>query len=242
MGATSGKATCVDSVLVTPPCYGVRRDASLGGGTPEREGLGIERIVKYYRAFGFGSPTGIDLAGERDGRLPYTNLSAEEKERWTRGRTYNVSIGQGTLNTTPLQIATYISAIANGGTLYKPRLVDKIYDVNRQNVKKDIKPKVKKTNLLNPQDLKVVQEGMRRGVTNGTGDELQDLSFKAAAKSGTAQTSNERNNSWFTAYGPTDTPQIVVTVLVPEGEDSGATAVPVAKHMLKWYKKNRGFE
>jgi len=215
---------------------------TFGGGTPDREGLGIERIVKYYQAFGFGSPTGIDLAGERGGRLPYTNLSAQEKERWTRGRTYNVSIGQGTLNTTPLQIATYISAIANGGTLYKPRLVDTMYDFERDHVTKDLQSQVKHNDLLNPQDLQVVQEGMRQGVTNGTGDQLQDLSFKAAAKSGTAQTSNERNNSWFTAYGPYDNPQIVVTVLVPEGEDSGTTAVPVAKHMLQWYKKNRGFE
>lgn len=213
-----------------------------GGGTREKEGLGIERVVKWYRAFGFGSPTGVDLSGERGGTLPYTNLSADEKKKWTRGRTYNVSIGQGTLTVTPLQITTYISAIANGGTLYEPRVVDSIHNFENTETKRDLSSKVKADGLFSPKNIQVVKDGMRQTVTDGTGDELQDLPFKAAAKSGTAQTSKERNNSWFTAYAPADNPQLAVTVLVPEGDDSGETAVPVTKHMLKWYYENRGFE
>ena len=109
---------------------------TIGGGYKNIKGLGIDRIEKYLRIFGFGSPLGIDLPGETSGLVPNPDWKKKYRnENWFTGDTYNVSIGQGDVIITPLQLATAMAAIANGGTLWRPRLVSKITDSNNNIVK-----------------------------------------------------------------------------------------------------------
>ncbi|MDP3004501.1 MAG: penicillin-binding transpeptidase domain-containing protein, partial [Candidatus Azambacteria bacterium] len=103
----------------------------IGGGYKNVKGLGIDRIEKYLKLFGFGPPLGIDLPGETGGLIPNPAWKkAVKHEDWYTGDTYNVSIGQGDVIITPLQLAIAIAAVANGGTLWRPKLVSKIIDSN----------------------------------------------------------------------------------------------------------------
>lgn len=214
---------------------------TFAGGTPDQEGLGVEKVVHYYRQFGFGQYTGIDLPQERKGLVPSPQWKEEQgKGSWFRGDTYNIAIGQGDLLTTPLQVVNAISAIANGGTLYEPRLYHSPY--TEEGEKGDFKPTVLRDSLLSSESLEVVQDGMRQTVTDGTGYQLQDLPIKTAAKTGTAQTSKDNNNSWFTSYGPVDDPEIATVVLIEEGNEGFRTSIPVTKAMYEWYDEHRGFD
>lgn len=214
---------------------------TFAGGTPDQEGLGVEKVVHYYRQFGFGQYTGIDLPHERKGLVTSPQWKEEQgKGSWFRGDTYNISIGQGDLLTTPLQVVNAISAIANGGTLYEPRLYHSPY-ISEGNVG-EFEPTVLRDSLLSPESLEVVQDGMRQTVTDGTGYQLQDLSIKTAAKTGTAQTALDDNNSWFTSYGPVDDPELATVVLIEEGDEGFRTSIPVTKAMYEWYDEHRGFD
>ncbi|OGD24593.1 penicillin-binding protein 2 [Candidatus Azambacteria bacterium RIFCSPHIGHO2_01_FULL_40_24] len=209
----------------------------IGGGYKNIKGLGIDRIKKYLNIFGFGSDLGIDLPGESSGLTPDPSWKKSVKnEEWFTGDTYNVSIGQGDIIITPLQLASAIGAIANGGTLWKPKLVLKITDNNSNNVR-EFKPESIRTNIVDESKLKVVREGLRGAVTEGSAYLLNDLPIKVAGKTGTAQVTNtfRKTNAWFTGFAPYDNPEIALAIIV-EGAGEGSTAaVPVAKEVFYWY-------
>lgn len=210
----------------------------IGGGYKNIKGLGIDRIEKYLKLFGFGPPLGIDLPGEIGGLIPNPAWKKKVKnENWYTGDTYNVSIGQGDVIITPLQLATAIASIANGGTLLKPKLVSKITDSNN-NVIEEFKPEVIRKNLVDDSKLQIVREGMRDAVTEGSVYFLKDLPVKVAGKTGTAQVySNltKKTNAWFTGFAPYENAEISLAVLL-EGAGEGSTAaVPVAKEVFQWY-------
>jgi len=203
----------------------------VGGGFENITGLGIDRLHSWWTKLGLGEKTGVDFPGENTGFLP----DPEEKEKrtgsiWRIGDTYNVSIGQGDLMVTPLQLLNYISAIANGGKLYQPHFT------------KDRGPAVlKDLTYLYPQ-IKEVQLGMEGAVSKsyGTASLLADLSFKVAAKTGSAQVENNtKTNAFFVGYAPEDNPQIAVLVLVENAKEGSVNAIPIAKDVLKWYYENR---
>ena len=209
----------------------------IGGGYKNIKGLGIDRIKKYLNIFGFGSNLGIDLPGESSGLIPDPSWKKSVKnEGWFTGDTYNVSIGQGDTIITPLQLASAIGAIANGGTLWRPKLVLKITD-NSNNIIREFKPEPIKTNIVDESKLKVVREGLRGAVTEGSAYLLNDLPIKVAGKTGTAQVTNtfRKTNAWFTGFAPYDNPEIALAIIV-EGAGEGSTAaVPVAKEVFYWY-------
>ena len=209
----------------------------IGGGYKNIKGLGIDRIKKYLNIFGFGSNLGIDLPGESSGLIPDPSWKKSVKnEGWFTGDTYNVSIGQGDTIITPLQLASAIGAIANGGTLWRPKLVLKITD-NSNNIIREFKPEPIKTNIVDESKLKVVREGLRGAVTEGSAYLLNDLPIKVAGKTGTAQVTNtfRKPNAWFTGFAPYDNPEIALAIIV-EGAGEGSTAaVPVAKEVFYWY-------
>ena len=209
----------------------------IGGGYKNIKGLGIDRIKKYLNIFGFGSDLGIDLPGESSGLIPDPAWKKSVKnEGWFTGDTYNVSIGQGDTIITPLQLASAIGAIANGGTLWRPKLVLKITD-NSNNIIREFKPEPIKTNIVDESKLKVVREGLRGAVTEGSAYLLNDLPIKVAGKTGTAQVTNtfRKTNAWFTGFAPYDNPEIALAIIV-EGAGEGSTAaVPVAKEVFYWY-------
>ncbi len=209
---------------------------TVGGGYGDIEGLGIDRIKKYSNLFGFGNLLNIDLPGEKSGLVPNKEWKKSAKnERWYIGDTYHVSIGQGDVLTTPLQIANYTAAIANGGKLLQPQIVDKIIDDNGDLVE-DIKPKIIRDNFINLENIKWIQKGMRENVIYGSGVSLSALPIEVAGKTGTAQyAANQKTHAWYTSYAPYDDPEIVLTVIIEDGGEGHAAAVPVVKEVLRWY-------
>lgn len=213
---------------------------TIGGGYKNQEGLGPTRINKYLYLFGWGKKTGIDLPGEAEGFLPDPNWKKEKiGESWWDGDTYHLSIGQGYLLVTPLQVAVAYAAIANNGKLLQPHLVQKIVDKNK-NVIEEIQPKIIQENFLNLKNLQPVQEGMRETTIYGTAAIFNNLPFKTAAKSGTAQTNKAGYyHNWISVYAPYDNPQIVLTVMIADVKGALAAATPVAKNVLAWYFGDR---
>ena len=210
----------------------------IGGGYKNVKGLGIDRIEKYLKLFGFGPPLGIDLPGETGGLVPNPAWKkAVKNENWYTGDTYNVSIGQGDVIVTPLQLATAIAAVANGGTLWRPKLVSKIIDSNN-NTLEEFKPETIRTNLVDNDKLQIVREGLRDAVTEGTVYLLKDLPIKVAGKTGTAQVYsnlNKKTNAWFTGFAPYEDPQIAIAIVIEEAGEGSTAAVPVAKEVFQWY-------
>jgi len=214
---------------------------TIGGGYEDQKGLGPSRIKKYLELFGWGNKTEIELSGEAKGLIPFPEWKKEvKKEPWWDGDTYNLSIGQGDIKVTPLQVANAFAAIANGGTLYKPRVVKEIVD-SEKNLIEEIKSEILREGFIDPENLEIVREGMRRAVTGENSPYassvlLNSLPVSAAAKTGTAQTSRpDYYHNWVTVFAPYNDPQIVLTIMIENVKGLQSAALPVAKEVLEWY-------
>ena len=210
----------------------------VGGGYEKFVGLGVDRLTKYMRAFNLAKVTGIDLPGEAEGFLPSRDWKEEtKKERWYVGDTYNLSIGQVDLLVTPLQVAVWTSAVANGGKIIRPRLADKIIDpVSKKET--FILPEIKNQNMVSAGNMEIVKQGMRECVTAGSCGLMQTLPFLTGGKTGTAQWSSKNpDHAWFTSFAPYSNPQVVVTILVEEGKEGSTVAMPIARDFLAWWGK-----
>ncbi len=218
------------------------------------QGLGDEKIKKWLNIFNWGEKTEIDLPSEIAGRVPDSEwkknyFSNPSNQIWTIGDNYNLSIGQGDIRITPLQVATSFTAIANGSTIYQPQIVDKIiknssslnYVTSTENLKNEIKniePKIIKENFADTENIEVIREGMRQAVTSGSARLLNDLPVKVAAKTGTAQIPKEGHfHHWLVLFAPYENPEIVLVFLVEEVEGLQSITLPVAKEVLSWYFK-----
>lgn len=205
---------------------------TIGGGYGEQEGLGIRKIEKYLLEFGWGKTLGVDVMGERSGLIPSPRWKKSQKgENWYIGDTYHTSIGQGDILVTPLQVAAATAVFANSGTLFKPTVVKSIGA-------KSIEPQILSKNFISTQDIEVVREGMRQAVRSGSSRFLADLDYAVAGKTGTAQSNRMKNHAWFTGFAPYDAPEVVITVLLEEGESSNY-AVHTAKDVLQAYFLNK---
>jgi penicillin-binding protein 2 len=212
----------------------------LGGGWDKIKGLGIDSLSKGLRRFNLGSLTEIDLPNEKGGLVPDRAWKKEAKgEPWYLGATYHLAIGQGDIGVTPIQLLTAISAIANGGTLYAPRLAD------------TGEGKILRKDFIDQYNLKIVRDGMEMAVEIGSARRLQGVRDKEgnlvslAAKTGTAQTgksspAGEVTHAWLVAFAPTENPEIAVAVLIEEGGQGHEAALPVAKEMLEEYFQGEG--
>jgi penicillin-binding protein 2 len=214
---------------------------TVGGGFGKFTGLGVDKIAEYLEKFNLGKKLGIDLPGETEGVVPtkaWKLARTDGKYPWTIGDTYNLSIGQGYLLTTPLQVASWTEVVANGGVLYKPRLVDKITSGDNNEVIKEIPTVIITDKIADKKYIEISRQGMREAVLGGSAAALRDLPFAAAGKTGTAEFINkgkELTHSWFTSFAPYDNPEIVLTVLIEGGGEGSTTAVPIAKEILSWY-------
>ncbi|MCL5410398.1 MAG: penicillin-binding protein 2 [Patescibacteria group bacterium] len=209
---------------------------SVGGGFDKIKGIGINNIKKYWKLFGLGEKTGIDLPSEAEGLLPDPEWKKKVKnEDWYIGDTYHVSIGQGDLLVTPIQMMRATATIANGGKLLQPQLVHKITD-QKGNVIKEFGPRVERQNFISSDIIKTVQQGMRLTITDGSARNLNDLPVSVAGKTGTAQfLDNQKTHAWFECYAPYENPQIAVVVLIDGGGGGHEIAAPVAKDILNYY-------
>lgn len=183
---------------------------AIGGGYENQKGLGISRIDEWTQAFGVDTLTGIDLGGEVKGNVPTPEWKLKIfKESWRLGDTYNSSIGQFGFLVTPVELLRLTAAIATNGELITPKI--RVDDAGK-NFKK-----VKVT--VNDEWYKVVKEGMRMTVTQGTAKSLNTDYFEIAGKSGTAEVGvkKDRIQSWITGYFPYDKPKYAFVVLCELG-------------------------
>ena len=215
---------------------------TIGGGYKEQKGLGIERIKQYATRFGLGSVLGIDIPGEKPGSIPdpETKKKTEpDNPDWRIGDTYNVSIGQGGLRATPLQMATLTAAIANGGTLWSPYILDTVRDEDGNTINKR-EPHAIRKHLMRPDVFTEIAKGMRGTVTYGTARLLQQVPVAVAAKTGTAQSApGKQPHAWVIAYAPAEAPEIAVAVMVEYAGEGATVAVPITNEILKWYFLHR---
>lgn len=218
---------------------------AVGGGWASITGLGVDRIDKYLNLLGFGKKTGIDLGGEQEGLVPTAEWKKQTKgEPWYQGDTYHLSIGQGDLLITPMQLLQAMSIIANRGQTHVPHLLLKSQkaQANSANQQGENTHRAGKTEVkLNDDIFRIVREGMKQAVESGSARRLQQLSVSAGGKTGTAQFGTEdKTHAWFTAFAPYDNPEIAILVLIEGGGAGHEAALPVALETLKWYfaKKN----
>lgn len=205
--------------------------------------IGFDNIIKYARMFGFGSPTGIDIPGERSGLLPTREWLKKNKniKNPPKGMIINYGIGQGEFTATPLQIAAYTSTIANEGTYHQPHIVKEMY--NNITYKKEKLDFASRELPIRKDVFQLVKKGMY-GVVNLPGGTAQNVRLPDIAicgKTGTAQNPPKRSHSWFTSFAPYENPQIVVTVFVENGGYGSETAAPIAREIHKAFFFPEGY-
>lgn len=205
---------------------------------------GVEKIVKYAKEFGIGSKTGIDIPGELAGTLPSPEwkkkrFKKKQDQRWLPGDLINMSIGQGYVLTTPIQIASAYQAIANNGVQLKPTVVDRF--VTYSGKVENNAPKVVRKLNVSSKNLKLMQNALRLPVSGygGTVKLLRIGGYPVSAKTGTAQnTGFGDNHSWIAGYFPSDNPQIVFVSIVEGGGYGGVASGNMAlKFILKYRDK-----
>jgi len=194
------------------------------------EKLGLNRIDEWSKKYGYGSKTGVELTGELDGIVPDEKWKKEAMgESWYLGDTYHLSIGQGGLSITPLQVNQMTNIIANGGKKCKMSILK-----DSKVVCEDLK--IKKENVAS------VIEGMKAACkSGGTAWPLFNFKTEIACKTGTAEVGDGSNDTqaWLTAFAPADDPQISITVLVERGGEGSDVAAPIVGDILKeWFDES----
>lgn len=209
--------------------------------------MGIETIHQYGKMFGLGKETGIELPSERTGIMPSPAWKEKaKKEQWFPGETISVSIGQGYVTVTPLQMATLVGTVANDGVAYRPHLLRAVMDRTIGQLQ-ELPAVPRETLPLRPETLKVIQKGLAGVVQRGTAGRSRSDIVTMAGKTGTAQTAalrtgpeseipkKFRDHAWFVAYAPTDKPKIAVSVLGEHMGHGGSAAAPLAKALIEAY-------
>lgn len=194
---------------------------------------GVDNIIKTASSFGLGKPTGIDLLSEKSGLLPTPSWKLKNKgETWFRGDTANLSIGQGYILCTPIQMFNLISIIANGGSLFKPYLVREIVSPEGRLIKKNSPQKLRKV-PLSSSTLTLLRSALKGVVKRGTGWRADNKVVDISGKTGTAQlTEGKRPHNWFIGYAPSDNPRIAIVVMVEHREEERAIASEIAGKIL----------
>lgn len=204
---------------------------------------GIGEITRVARELGLGVPSGLGLGGEAKGVIPPKTTVPPEAGGWYPGNTVMAGIGQGMVTITPIQAVMMVSAIANGGTLYRPWVVRKVETLDRELVEEYGPEPVRKVNI-DPDNLAIIRDGMQAVVSEGTGSRAKIPGLRVAGKTGTAQVvensgsqrGGKRDHAWFVSFAPADNPQIAIAVVVEHGGFGGQVAAPIAKSLLQaWF-------
>lgn len=209
--------------------------------------MGIETIASYARQFGLGEKTGIDLPAERSGLMPSPEWKMKARgEPWYPGETISVSIGQGYVMVTPIQMAQVVASVAADGQLAQPHLIRAVR--HRTTGKREEWPALQPRRVaLSSSTFSQIQKAMATVVTQGTARRIQSPLVSIAGKTGTAQVvalrsgseksipKEFRDHAWFVAYAPVKDPQIAVAVLVEHMGHGGSAAAPLAKELIETY-------
>ena len=218
--------------------------------------LGIERIARFARAFGFGRKTGIDLPAEKEGLVPTPEWKQRNRnEPWMKGETVSASIGQSFNLVTPLQLAVAYAAIANGGQLVKPRVVLRLERWEGE-VVDEPKPELGDVLPVSAEHLEWLRDALASAVQGrrGTGARARIKGFDVAGKTGTSQVVRLsrvaglkgeaipiqlRDHALFAAFAPASAPEIVVVAVVEHGGTGGSVAAPLVRRVLARYAEKR---
>lgn len=222
--------------------------------------LGVDRIAKYARMFGFGERTGVLAKGEQKGLIPDSDWKLKAlKEEWQPGETLSVAIGQGFVTVTPIQLVNAYATIANGGTRYRPYLVRRVEKLNGELVT-EVKPEVQSKLDLPENVWKAVKEGLFEVANRPGGTAIVSGHSKKtiiSGKTGTAQVRGfsdiskvkncmalpvrDRHHGWFVGYAPKDEPEIAVVALA-EHSCHGASAAPIVRDVIEAYVDKQNLE
>jgi penicillin-binding protein 2 len=202
--------------------------------------LDPEILPRFGKDFGLGAPTNLEGLVEEGGLMPGPEWKGNASgEPWYPGDTVNLAIGQGYLRATPLQVARMMAAVANGGTLYRPYLVERI-EGNQQTPEEVTEPEAIGTLPISPGHLAALQEGLL-GVTSaaiGTASHrFSGLGIPVAGKTGTAEAggTEAEPHSWFAAYAPADDPEIALVVMAENAGEGSTVAAPLARQVVEAY-------
>ncbi len=217
--------------------------------------VGPWEIFKYAKLLGFGETTGIEIPGEKTGFVP--SPSWKEKvigEGWTAGETAVLSIGQGYILVTPLQMALAYAALVTGGHIPHPYIVSDIISPDGKKIWHR-EPEILRDVNIQPDALEILKEGLFEAVNarNGTGIRARSRIIHIAGKTGTAQViasqkdekeipEHLRDHAWFIGMAPAEDPEIVVAVIVEHGGSGGKTAAPIARAIIEKYFSIRSGE
>jgi penicillin-binding protein 2 len=197
--------------------------------------VGFAEWTRYGAMFGFGTRTGIDLPGERSGLLPSAAYYDRRygKGRWTKGYLVSLAIGQGELGATPVQLATYAAAIANGGTVHQPHIASGYRDtesgrfVPMQHTSRKVP--------ISDATFRLIGESMADVVKEGTGQLAAVPGVRVAGKTGTAQNPGGKDHAWFIAFAPVENPRIAIAVLAENAGFGGTVSAPIAGKLIQRY-------
>lgn len=201
----------------------------IAGGFGDQRGLGIDNIGKYARLFGLSQKTGIDLPGENEGVIPSPDWKERtfDGEPWRLGDTYHTAIGQYGVLVTPIQMVRAYAAIANKGKLIQPTILS-------------IEPKqavIQASIPIGAEDFKIIHEGLRQAVLEGTAQGLNLSNVEIAAKTGTAElgTAKEEVNSWIAGFWPYQSPRFAFVVTMERGSRSNLVGgVAAMRQLFDW--------
>jgi penicillin-binding protein 2 len=213
--------------------------------------VGIERITRYAKAFGFAERTGIGVSGEAKGFLATREWYTEHYGAFRIGYTLNTAIGQGNTRVTVLQLAMANAAIANGGTLYVPQVVRNVRAPDGS-LSETFQPRIKREVGVSPQHLDMMRRALDDVVQDESGTAYRARNkdgVRVAGKTGTAQVVSrkgrseesssawylDRSHGWFAGFAPADDPQVAFAVLVEHGGSGGASAAPIATSVMQQY-------
>ena len=203
-------------------------------------GIAPDTLSTYGRAFGFGVKTGLQEFADAPGLIPDPEWKqATYREGWGTGDTVNLAIGQGFLLVTPLQIARMMAAVANGGTLYRPYIVDRVVD-STSGVEPIAQPQAIGRLPISQANLQIIQQALYGVTTASVGTathRFQGLGIPVAGKTGTAEQPDKDAlpHSWFVGYFPADNPQIAMVVLVENAGEGSTVAAPMFRQVLEGY-------
>ncbi len=214
------------------------------------ERLGVDRIAAMAKQFMLGSPLGIGLKHEKGGLIPSTAWKQKRfGKAWIRGETPSVSIGQGYVLMTPIQLASMIATVANEGTIYRPQLVKRIVDADGRTLR-EFGPERIGTTGVSARSFRLVKQGLFAVVNErgGTGGAARVGYVTVAGKTGTSQVVKlragrggipyqYRDHALFVAFAPFEKPEIAVAVVIEHGEHGGSAAAPIAGRIIRaWYE------
>jgi penicillin-binding protein 2 len=205
--------------------------------------VGPERIAKTAEEFGLGQPTGSGLIGERGGLVPSPAWKKKAlRDSWYAGDTVSLSIGQGLVTVTPLQVGRFMAAVANGGVLWKPRMVIQVKAPDGTPLARQAETEERQLTIA-PVVFDFLREALLNVVQNGTGKGAQVPGVTIAGKTGTAQTREfksdsdrkrrDQDNAWFAAFAPVEDPRVVVVVFAERAGLGGQVAAPIARDIFK---------